>query len=919
MSVFVGRVEELTGLGEIVGAAERGHIAAAVVVGDPGSGKSRLLAEAAARAPLSNSFRVVGYEPESEVPLASASDLLRTLADVTPAGRRLEALLFDAKGEEASALEPLRVFEAAHRALQAIGPALILVDDLQWVDDLSLALCHYLVRAADNSGQPLALIAVSRPSPNATSFAASLGQVLATEHLTRRELGPLASEEAVELVTVLAPGVAEATARDLADRSGGSPFWLEALVRTAEAEVDAGRLVSARIRGASADAGALLALLAVAARPLTLGDAADLNGWDAKRGEHAVRELVACGVAVESGATVRLAHDLIRAAVVRELPDERRLEVHQRVGDWLARVAGNDVQRLREALGHRHAAGLPSLDLADRLVRSPQRTLLGDEGLALLVRIADESEPCDQAVLVLNDRIAALASTLARHDVALERRLLLAERWQDSLQRAYALLEAARSAFALNDRDGARAHLSRGRATHAGDELLDVELDTQLAVLDLWSDERKELGRALAHDAVKRARRLLDSDERARGTYLEALRVEYEAAFQEDDLDEMVRAAEDRAAAARGFDEEAYLTALIASARALRRAGRLDDSLERVRYVWDEARRRVMLRVTLDAGYWLGTFLLQRGRIADAEEVVAEAAALASRVEDEARGRHAIERLASEVEFHHGDWRSGVKRLLAHAREASEHGRIELHQDAALWLALSGGEQLAQEVLAQVAAARACADAAGCPRCATELRLAAADALAHVGLRAEAAQSLAEWERMQPHPQPREGFVRRRVHALLRKPDSPELLEAALHEAEGLHFALDALWTRIDLGSALAETDRARAKDVLGIAAEAAAALGALTEQQVAKQRLRALGVRTWRRDAGAQPLTERELAVARLIAMGASNPEIAQQLFLSRKTVERHVSNVLKKVGVRNRAELAARVAELEVEGAHR
>jgi DNA-binding NarL/FixJ family response regulator len=61
--------------------------------------------------------------------------------------------------------------------------------------------------------------------------------------------------------------------------------------------------------------------------------------------------------------------------------------------------------------------------------------------------------------------------------------------------------------------------------------------------------------------------------------------------------------------------------------------------------------------------------------------------------------------------------------------------------------------------------------------------------------------------------------------------------------------------------------------------------------------------------------LTEREREIARLIAAGASNPEVAQRLFLSRKTVERHVSNVLRKVGVRNRAELAARVAELELE----
>jgi DNA-binding NarL/FixJ family response regulator len=55
------------------------------------------------------------------------------------------------------------------------------------------------------------------------------------------------------------------------------------------------------------------------------------------------------------------------------------------------------------------------------------------------------------------------------------------------------------------------------------------------------------------------------------------------------------------------------------------------------------------------------------------------------------------------------------------------------------------------------------------------------------------------------------------------------------------------------------------------------------------------------------------------LIAGGASNPEIARRLFLSRKTVERHVSNVLRKTGVRNRAELAARVAQLDVGGVHR
>jgi DNA-binding NarL/FixJ family response regulator len=106
------------------------------------------------------------------------------------------------------------------------------------------------------------------------------------------------------------------------------------------------------------------------------------------------------------------------------------------------------------------------------------------------------------------------------------------------------------------------------------------------------------------------------------------------------------------------------------------------------------------------------------------------------------------------------------------------------------------------------------------------------------------------------------------------------------------------------------------------VAAEAAS-IGATNPGAVAEQALRRLGVRTWRRGpAGANAiagLTQREREVLDLLAGGATNPEIADRLFLSRKTVERHVSNVLAKAGVRNRAELAGRVRAQANEGTPR
>ena len=147
--------------------------------------------------------------------------------------------------------------------------------------------------------------------------------------------------------------------------------------------------------------------------------------------------------------------------------------------------------------------------------------------------------------------------------------------------------------------------------------------------------------------------------------------------------------------------------------------------------------------------------------------------------------------------------------------------------------------------------------------------------------------------------------------------DAVAAVAAVVAEAERQSLNLEALRAQLDLGAVLSRLDRLRAAEVLRVAGATAEQAGATTEQRVAEQLLRSLGVRTWRR-AQVRPrrdllagLTEREREIAQLVADGASNPEIAAALFVSRKTVERHLSNLLAKLGVRNRAELAAVVAD--------
>lgn len=919
-AAFVGRARELDSLTRLSGRGVDRPVVGLLMWGDPGAGKSRLLDEFASGADSGMCLRLAGHESEATVPLAGVATLLRALVDPDE-GAALQRLLVD--GGDALSLDPLRVFEAAHRALRRRGPTTLLVDDAQWVDVMSLALLHYVARAAADAGDRLILIVASRPSAQTDSFARSLAHALPLGATTVLELGGLNQVDGVALARELRPDLSPFEAEELWRRTGGMPFWLETLARHGGPTADPAQLLQTRLLGLDGDAARLLALLAVAGRPFPVSDAAELLEWAPARAVPAERALAGAGLTVSAGGALRPAHDLIREAALTTLPTETRVRLHRRLAEWLEGQGGDDLQLLLEAIHHRHAGGLPSLAPALRVARSPRRRLLGETGLRQLEEIADDAG-ITPSTLALHEAVASLAAELAEDRRALDRWLLVSDALPNPMARARALLAASEAAVELEDEHEARALLARAEAC-TSDVTVAIELSTLRALIALRLGSGTEAAASrFAEEAAKRARALAATgggvealDAVSLLAYERAMRVRAEAAYNEVNGDAEVRAAEDRVAAARLLGEEEYLSAALTLATAR-------WSIEGMRQVRDEAVRRVLPVIAFDAGVHLVALLLGAGRLPEAESAAAEAQKLAGRVPDLTRHRCSFPYYRCILDLYCGDIDEGLRGLeRVAALERLPARRANFQLERAHWCARARGEALADEALASLAAARDCLGSTELPVTRGIARLVEAEVLARIGQVDGARTALADWDTHSVPSQPWEPLRRRAVGALLAfragdRASAADELERVRAGFESKGLALEAVWTRIDVGRALAETDRPRAAGALRTAASEATALGATTLRQLAEQALRATGVRTWRRtpavpgqNAGLGSLTAREREVAALVADGASNPEIAQRLYLSRKTVERHVSNALLKAGARNRAELAAKIVE--------
>lgn len=910
----VGRREELAAVETFLA---RGS-GVCVLAGDAGIGKTTIW-----RASLDlageRSYRVLAAKTaaaEAQLAYAALRDLLEDVfddvQDALPAPQRralaVALLRADLTDLPAAPAAVTAGFLGALRVAAAAGPLLVAVDDIQWLDASSaLALAFAARRVRDD---PIAFVFSRRTGHDVTALAL---ERLPPEDLSEVEIGPLSLGALHQLlISRLDVGLALPALRAVHALSGGNPFYALEIARALPDPAWMPKpgepppvpptlrsLVETRV-----------ASLPPATRD-TLGVAAALRDPSlavvgAVVGQHvdvALEPAVADGVIALDGDRLRFTHPLLAAAAYATLMPGRRREVHASLAELLddseerarhlaltseepdREIADALEQAARTALarGAPHAA-IELCERARALTRTDDETSLrrlafaqaeycvraGESARAreLLVKLLAESPPGAARAEVLSHLGQVEFYGLDWRSAAAYSERALAEPHATQVARANgerclseALLLLREDIVAAAEHGGNAVALAE-RAEEGGGlaEALAVQAECE-ALLGRGGLARELIDRALAAASAPRAFAVVTQPK----LYL-ALVLSWA-----DEIETSLATYEELRSDAADLGEETSLGWILARMSLVECvAGRLDDAVrhldeayEIVSVAGQRSNGAVVLATRALAEAHLGNVSAAREAGEEALRIAGETdAGLARRIARAALGFLAVS--AQRFEEAHDHLEPLVEETRAAGiREPGEFRFVADDVEALVALdrlpeaeeALGFLEECAEETgrTSALAAAKRCRALLAVANRDVAAALSAADdaVAAHAGvpLPLEHARSLLVL-----------GELNRRAR---RKRAAREALEGAHARFEELRAGL---WA-----------ERAR-------------------------ERLGRIGGRPPRADG----LTPAELRVAELVAQGLRNQEVADALFVTRKTVEFHLRNVFRKLHVRSRAELA-------------
>jgi DNA-binding CsgD family transcriptional regulator/tetratricopeptide (TPR) repeat protein len=904
---------------------------AALVEGEPGIGKSSLVRATAAEAEAAGCQVFWGNCDELSqafplLPLLEALDGrigdCERIADLL----RTEAVPGNGLDTVHAAVERMLVLldELCTKA-----PVVLVVDDLQWADPATVVTLARLARSVHQL--PLLLIGINRPVPRREDLSA-LRRSLDPDDLVALE--SLSDDDVADLVASVVDGTPGTRLLGLAADAGGNPFYITELVDA----LARGRILTIRDGHVDADSGPIPDSLAAAiadrleflsAPTREIIRAGALLGLDFSVSELAMAcgrrindllplldEAILAGVVVDQGLHLAFRHPLIRASLYEGMPGAVRAAWHRDVARALAENGAAAERVARQLLPALEAAeGTEPVD--DWVVR-----WLAEAGQHLV------GQAPQVAIPLLRWAVAGVPAGVVPHDA-------LACRLADALYR-------------VGDPAGA-AEVANGALSYTTRADYLVELHWTLAQCRSFAGRSEQ-----SLDALRRAVDAPGVGPRHRARLLVLTARTYRSLGRIEDASRTTRAALEAATAAddrwamawalggltimygsRGEPERAlplFDQALAASegdpaladlrlllqtnkAVALGDLDRYDDAIDtamQARQRADDAGNVVRLAQAQSA---LGELLFDVGRWDDA---LAEVDGVFGVTEDPAV-ECTDHGLAATIQLHRGD--SGARRHLVAAQQFA--ARLGERIAGPLVLARS----LDREQTAGPAAALATLlDFLSEPKEVEETGDLLADAVrlavtvGDVGTAADLvqqAEAAAEGSAV-PHREAIAAHCRGLLDhdpvPLLRAADRYGDAGRPLPRAQALEAAGLAL---AELGDVVAA--RSRFEDAFTVYES----LGAGWDLARSQAQFRGYGIRRGphvrhrKPDHGWSSLTPTEQKIIPLVARGMSNPQIAAQLFLSRRTVQTHVSHILAKLNLASRIDIA-REASKRAASAH-